>query len=463
MKRRFYFLPTTLFLIAVLPILMPAFFINPEIAFAAPTSREDKDLQEQLEEQLKILEEEERLLQESLNNQKQKSATIERDVNILASEIRQAELKIQQKNLEIRNLSGTINLKEQTINELDAKMARAREDLSLLIRKTNQADLRSLPEIILGSQTLSDFFVEYDEYKLAQRQLENLFEDVRQIKNQTTEEKNELEQVQNKEIDAKAVIETAKRTVDIKKNEQDGLLALSKKSEATYESVLAERQAQASAIRTALFQLRDTDGISFGEILNYAKLASNKTGVRTALILAILKQETDLGKVDGSCTIVDLESGKTRGVNTGTIFEDGIHPTRDLPLIQSILDKLGRDPLKTRVSCPWGGGYGGAIGPSQFIPSTWQLYIPGLQDIFRTYPDPWNPEHAVMATALLMKDNGAAAGSFTAERNAACRYYSGAACQPGRKPANEFYGNQVMVHSEEMQRQIDFLVDVEND
>jgi peptidoglycan hydrolase CwlO-like protein len=454
MKRRFYFLTIILIACGLFSFIAPT-----ELVFADSIDRTEEQLREQLEK----LEEEARLLEASLNTQKQKSATIERDVNVLASEINQAELKIRTKNVEIQQLDSTIDLKEKTINELDAKSERARADLSLMIRKTNQYDLITLPEIILGSRNLTEFFIEYDQFKMAQRQLEKLFENIRDIQDKTEDEKIGLEQAQNEELDAKAVIESQKRTVSFKKSEQDGLLALSKRSEATYQSILAERQREASAIRTALFQLRDTDGIPFGDILRYAEKASRATGVRTALILGILKQETNLGKIDGSCMIADLTSGRTRGVNTGTIFDDGIHPTRDLPIIQTLLKELGRDPFQTRVSCPWGGGYGGAVGPSQFIPSTWQMYIARLQEIFGIYPDPWNPEHAVMATGLLMKDNGAIANSWTSERNAACRYYSGAACQPGRKPANTFYGDQVMVHADDMQRQIDFLDDVDRD
>jgi membrane-bound lytic murein transglycosylase B len=419
--------------------------------------------EKELQAQLKQIEEEAAILEASLNVQKSKSATIERDVNVLDGEVKRSQLAIEKKNLEIRNLNSTIELKEQTISELDEKLERSRGDLALLIRKTNQADLVSLPEIILSNRNLTDFFIEFDSYKLAQNQLEKLFEDVRAIKDKTSNEKENLEIAQNKEQDAKAVIETEKRTVEIKKNEKDTLLTASKKSEATYASILAERRAQAATIRTTLFQLRDTAGIQFGDILKYAEIASKATGVRTALILGILKQETDLGKVDGSCLIVDLTSGKTKGINTGKIFEEGIHPTRDLPLIQNLVTKLGRNPLETRISCPWGNGYGGALGPSQFIPSTWQLYIPKLTEIFKTFPDPWNPQHAVMGTALLMKDNGAAAGGFTAERNAACKYYSGASCTPGRSPANVFYGDSVIKHAEDMQRQIDFLRDVDRD
>jgi hypothetical protein len=61
--------------------------------------------------------------------------------------------------------------------------------------------------------------------------------------------------------------------------------------------------------------------------------------------------------------------------------------------------------------------------------------------------------HAVIATALYMKDLGAAAQTYTTERNAACRYYSGRSCSG----SNEFYGNSVMNIATKLQKDIDFL------
>jgi hypothetical protein len=61
-----------------------------------------------------------------------------------------------------------------------------------------------------------------------------------------------------------------------------------------------------------------------------------------------------------------------------------------------------------------------------------------------------------MANALYVADLGAAAGTFTAEREAACKYYSGRGCSaPG--VANAFYGNSVMKIEKEIQANIDIL------
>jgi hypothetical protein len=131
---------------------------------------------------------------------------------------------------------------------------------------------------------------------------------------------------------------------------------------------------------------------------------------------------------------------------------------RDLPALKTILEKLGRDPLTTKVSCPQSVGYGGAMGPSQFIPSTWSGYIPRLQQIFGIYPNPWNPEHAITATGLFVKDLGAAAGGYSAEFEAAGRYYAGGNWQL----YGQGYATSVLNHATEIQKQIDFLDDADN-
>ncbi len=69
--------------------------------------------------------------------------------------------------------------------------------------------------------------------------------------------------------------------------------------------------------------------------------------------------------------------------------------------------------------------------------------------------NPWNPEDAFTASALLLKDNGAAKGGAAAERLAALRYLAGWA--NATKPAYAFYGDDVMELAAKYQAQIDVL------
>lgn len=442
--------------ILFLSIISISFFninFNQNKAFAIDVDETEKRLRAELQK----LEEEEAILQKNLQVQKSKTATIQRDVNILSGQIRQAEINIQKKNLEISKLRDTIDLKKKTVSELDEKLEQSKRVLSELIRKSNETDNISITEIILGSEKLTDFFVDIDSYTHVNNQLQELYDQVKDIKLQTEQEKEELAEKQNEELDAKKEIESQKNVVLTKKTQQDNLLAVSKKSEATYETVIAQKRQQASQIRSALFQLRDSAGIPFGEALEYAQKAQAKTGVRAAFILAILKQESNLGKNVGTCNLQGQPASKKwysimPGPTSGSWRDDQT-------IYKRIVSRLGLEVESMPLSCPWQGGWGGAMGPSQFIPYTWNSYEPKIaQAVGVNIPNPWNPEHAIMATALYVKDLGAAAGGYTAERTAALKYYAGS---NWNKPQNAFYGNSVMNHVTGIQTQVDFLAEVE--
>ena len=119
--------------------------------------------------------------------------------------------------------------------------------------------------------------------------------------------------------------------------------------------------------------------------------------------------------------------------------------------------ELGLDPNTQPLSCPYGGGWGGAMGPAQFIPSTWAGYQTRVATIVgKVVPSPWNPKDAFTASALLLSDLGASKGGYSAERNAACMYYSGRSCGSG-KVKNAFYGDQVLQKATKIQADIDIL------
>jgi hypothetical protein len=56
--------------------------------------------------------------------------------------------------------------------------------------------------------------------------------------------------------------------------------------------------------------------------------------------------------------------------------------------------------------------------------------------------NPWDPQSAFMASAFYLSDLGAASGGYTAQSNAACKYYSGSSCSKSSLVAS--YGTSVM-------------------
>jgi len=118
----------------------------------------------------------------------------------------------------------------------------------------------------------------------------------------------------------------------------------------------------------------------------------------------------------------------------------------------AVTTALGRDPYKTLVSCPIAGvaGYGGAMGPAQFIPSTWGGYKSRLKTVLGHDADPWNPKDAFIASAMLLTDKGAVGNVPSAQHIAACKYYGtgGSTCS---------YSNSVMKLKIGIQANIDLL------
>ncbi len=400
---------------------------------------------------------------EVLNNTKKNTASYANEVAKLTAKINTAQANIKSKTIAISNLNSNISKKENEIDTLEGQIGNNLEHIAELVRKTNQMDSYSVAEALFSDKDFSSFFINVNSYASTRLAMKDLIDELRGVKQKTEEQKVELAKERDKQAAIKAEIEENKKKVEADQKTQKSLLSQSQTQEKAYTSLVAEKQAKASAIRTALFGFRDAEAIPFGTALSYAEEASRKTGVRPALILGILEQESSLGKNVGSCIITDLSSGQTKNINSGRVYTNGIHSTRDLPTLQTLLGALGRDPFVTRVSCPLSIGYGGAMGPAQFIPSTWNIMVSKIsQATGKITPDPWDPKDAIMAMALFLQDLGASTQNYTNERTAACRYYSGKNCytSSGRAGAGLSYGNSVMSRANTIQANIDILQDV---
>lgn len=412
-------------------------------------------------------------LQKNLDTLLVQKNTLKGDVTILSAQIAKAETEIKQRNLTVSTLNKEINQKTANISALEQRILNNKALLANLLKKKNENEVEPIFYLLLSSGDLSDLITDVDNIGQVNQGLQDLFNELRNVKTETQKEKESLGVKKNAEIDAKYVVELKKKEIAKNEAEKKGLLDLTTKTETNYQTVITDRQRRAEVIRTALFDLRDAQGISFAKALEYASYASEKTGVRTAMILAVLSQESDLGKNIGSCYISNLSTGDGVGKNTGTAFERVMYAPlpgstsnrpNDTAVFAEITKSLGLNWAVTPVSCPpgkvyyVGRGFGGAMGPSQFIPSTWQGFIGRLKTALGvSLPNPWDPKHAIVATSLYLSDLGAAAKTYTAERNAACKYYSGSVCTPGRTPSNTFYGDQVLSKAEKFQADIDFL------
>ncbi len=421
--------------------------------YAQSTQLSDAQAQKAaLEAELASLEAEIAAKQKELDGQKGQSKSLQNDISVLTTKINKAKLDIKAKNLTIAKLGGEITQKKETINELSDKIDREKESLAQLIRKTSEIDESNIVHMLLSDESLSGFYGDLDNFQSIKRDIRDSVQSIRGVKTKTETEKKTLEQKQNAEEDARAALQAAQREIQRSEAEKKQLLSISKNKEKQYQDLLAQKAKRRAEILSALFNLRDSKAIPFKDALEFATLASQKTNVRPAFLLAILTQESNLGTDQGSCYLTNPLTGAGVGYKSGRAIANVMKPSRDVAPFMEITAGVGRDPMKTLVSCPIGGsGYGGAMGPSQFIPSTWKLLATRIGAALGiSSPDPWAPRDAFMASAIYLADLGADAQTYSAEKNAACRYYSGRACD-SKKPANSFYGTSVMQKAQNIQ------------
>ena len=433
---------------------------------AAPQSRVaaqemSPEQRAQLQAQYDQLQKEIEQYQKIIDETKAKANTIQGDVTILDAQIRKAQAEINQRTSAISSLSATINQKSKAIATLETRLEDGRASMAKLLREKSFSDNTSLVVLALSGGTLTEFFQNADHIDSIDEKLQEKFDELRGVKTLTEAQKEELALQQSRQLDAKKDVEAKKTVIDQSKTEKKNLLAATKSDEAAYNQVLADRQAKAAAIKAALFPLRDAAAINFGEALKYAQAAEKATGVSAALSMAILTQESNLGQNVGQCYMTNDATGDGKGKNTGTPFKGVMHPTRDVPPFLALSAKLGFDPHTQVVSCPIAsvGGWGGAMGPAQFIPSTWAIYAARIASARgKAVANPWDPQDAIMAMSFLLSDNGASAGGYTANFNAAARYYAG--WNGPNTTAGKNYAAQVMSKVAGIQKNIDYLAGI---
>lgn len=378
--------------------------------------------------------------QQSILDAKQRqSVSLERDIAILDAQIQKSKLSIRARDLTIQKLSTDIIGKERVIGVLNTKLDREKSSLAQLLRKTNEIDSFSFAEVALNNQNLSAFFEDLNSFDAIKEGLHASFEEIATTKTETETAKKTLEDRRSEEFDLRELQVLEKRKLEQQEIQKQQILKQSRGVEAVYQKIIADKQRSAAQIRAELFSLAGSTAISFEKALAYANTAGAALRVRPAFILGIIAEESNLGA----------------NVGKGTWMVD-MHPTRDVPVFRDITTRLGLNPDVMPVSKKQWYGWGGAMGPAQFIPSTWVLYEGRIaQATGHTPPNPWDAGDAFMAAAILLADNGADRGTRSAERLAALRYLAG--WKNASKPAYAFYGDEVMEFADKYQGQIDIL------
>lgn len=420
-----------------------------------------------LEADLAVIENEINVQKVVLDEKQKEGVSLERDVAILTAQIEKAKLDIKARNLSLQGLVDDIATKNHVIGVYSSTIATEQDSLSGLMRRTNELDNYSLVEVALSDKDITNFFSDLDNFQYIEDSVSSSLDRVGTAKKETEAEKATLEAKKEEETALRQVQVLQQARIQASEAEKKSILAETKGQEAAYQKILVQKQQSAASIRAELFSLSGSAAIPFEKALAFARTAAQKTGIRPAMVLGIIAEESNLGE----------------NVGKGTWTVD-MHKTRDVPVFKYLTTLLGLDPDKMPVSKKVWYGYGGAMGPAQFIPSTWACFsgyvntttgkcgknfdgtwngpweyqqsndrVGKLTNHFP--PNPWSPDDAFMASALYLSDSGADAQTSRSEFIAAMCYLAG--CGNASKTSLQFYGDDVMCLALKYQKNIDIL------
>ena len=383
---------------------------------AADTSSQNNGAERQaLEDQLKALEGQIDEYENQIVTYQKQGRSLKGEIGSLDSKISRLSLQIKAIKLNIKQLDQKIDETEYQITTTRNNIDANRKSLASILKNLYQSEQTSLMEVFLNSPKISDFFNDLNDLTLLQNSLQESIHKIADLQTQLQDQRDQLGLAKADQSELKQYQEDQKQVTEKIKGQKGELLSITKNQESKYQTLLTETKKTAAQIRSRIFQLLGGGEMSFADAYKFAKMASQATGIDPALILAVLDRESALGKNVGRCN-----------------YKTAMHPTRDIPIFLDLVEELNINPDSVMVSCAnKDGAYGGAMGPAQFIPSTWKLYKEKVSKITGSSPaSPWNNADAFTATALYLQDNmtGCKASYSSAasqQRCVAAKYYAG--------------------------------------
>ena len=375
---------------------------------------------------------------QQIQEKENKAQSLTNQISIFELQIKQIQAEIDATNLTIGQLTSAIKQKENSIALKEKEIKKQNEILAQYLRQAARNDSGSLLEFLLKNDKFSDFFSDLNYLSNVQRQIQDALATIKGLKDKLILEKENLEVDKAEQEQLKRIQSRQKTDLGNSKKQKQKLLDQTKGQEKAYQQLLSKAREDLDKIRNQPYNLAMGFKMTFEEALKSATPAAQLTGVRAAFLMAILKIESDWGG----------------NVGTGNWRID-MH-SRDFNAFEMITSALGLNPDSTPVSKKPYYGWGGAMGPAQFLPSTWLLYADAVANLTGHRPaSPWNIEDAFTASGLMLAESGANKQTYASEVKAAKIYIAGSRWNTSLTA--RIYANNVMAEASRIQKDIDIL------
>ena len=410
----------------ILAIMWPVFDANANLQDEIDArNRQIEQLQKQIDD-----------YQNQIDANSQKAKTLNGEIANLNAQINKVQLEIKSLNIAIDQTGLEANNTQGQIEEAQKKLDLHKVALAQYIRILDRADQENLTQVLFKHATISSFFDNIKNLQDTQNNLRTTIISVKELRSDLEQKKDDLLDKKNDLERLKNLQQSAKRNLDQTKGTKDKLLKDTKGQESKFQQLVKQSKQDIERIREQVFYLQQ-NGVTVEEAIKFGQLAAIRVDIRPAFLIAIL----------------EVESGLGRNVGTGNWLTDMYNcylklgkPTRaeaEKAAFLQITASLGLNPDTVKVSREPNYGCGGALGPAQFLPTTWLAYIERVANLTgHNPPNPWNIEDAFMASAVKLANAGATAKTRAAEMGAARAYIGGKTTCSSR--ICNYYANAVL-------------------
>lgn len=384
-----------------------------------------------------------------------KSSTLQNEISKLNARISQIGLEIKSLAVSIEQTGLEIQETQGKIGDIEQKVAAHRQAMGKYIRIMNETDQVTLTSVLLNNDTMSDFFNDVHQVQITQDQLRVSIQEMRILKQDLESRQDDLEGKKSDLERLRGLQEIEKRTLSVNKNEKNQILKITQGEESKFQELVKKSKLDIERLRTQMVYMQQ-NGVSVEDAVKYGQLAAIAANIRPAFLLAIL----------------EIESGLGRNVGTGNWMDDmykcyqrlaQYYPSKKQYYLNRaedekaafllIVQQLGLNADTVKVSREPNYGCGGALGPAQFIPTTWLAYEEEVARLTgHNPPSPWNIEDAFTASAIKLARAGATSKERRGEDGAARAYIGGkTTCSSS---ACNYYANAVLRKAAEIEQNL---------
>ena len=421
--------------IAIETVFFVLLFLSPNLninfSFAADNAESSK---QELKNKIDSLRSQIEKYQQDIFQKNQKEESITNDIEVLEADIKKIELQIQETELTISQLNLEISAKQTEVQDMQKKVDERKIILKKFLQDIYARGDNATAGMIFGNQSFSDYFFQAESLESFENQAKDVFDQFVFLRDSLKKQKEDLMGKREEKENMRYIQVDQENSLKREREMKDLLVAKIQNEKEALTQGMEKMQAELSVLQSL------GEPIAMEEAIKAAKYASGLTKVAPEFLLGVLRVESGLGTNVG-----------------GGRYKTDMNPAQ-WDTFKNICKELGVDPNSTPVSrracynrdssdgC---GGWGGAMGPAQFMPSTWMGYKSKVEKTTGEVPaNPWDIKDSLVAMGLkLAAVDGVTSGDRKAWAKAAGMYLAG-----GNWENYPWYSDRVLFYADSFKK-----------